>query len=292
MRNRKRPGRTARTVNVLPHNPNFIATEDFEISTTEGVLTVEEGDKIRIVDIEGCSTVEAVDDEGSLIQLSITEPYEEDYLRCLESINNFNQSIMSLEEACMNQDISTGDLVRKYSEARNEGGFQIYELVRASDLDEKLGIISDTSPTSRKSRFEMAGEDYGLGETYDDYDEYDEMGGYDDDDEHLRPYMTTSPEGDMDSSWSHMEDDDDMDDYDDMDDDDMDEATYKVKKVVKGGKVVKRKVRVSGRAKKLSPKQKAVLKKARRKAHTGAAKKARAKSMKVRKSRLRRSRTK
>lgn len=56
------------------------------------------------------------------------------------------------------------------------------------------------------------------------------------------------------------------------------------KKVVRGGKVVKVKVR-RGRKKKLSSKQKAALKKARRKASTPAAKKKRAKSAKVRKAR-------
>lgn len=51
--------------------------------------------------------------------------------------------------------------------------------------------------------------------------------------------------------------------------------------VVRGGKKVKKTVRTV--KKRMSPKQKAALAKARRKSHTGAAKKARAKSLKARK---------
>ena len=56
-----------------------------------------------------------------------------------------------------------------------------------------------------------------------------------------------------------------------------------VKVVVRDGKVLKKKV---GKKKKQTAKQKAALAKARKKAHTGAAQKARAKSLKVRKSRV------
>ena len=61
-------------------------------------------------------------------------------------------------------------------------------------------------------------------------------------------------------------------------------ARYRIKKQVRGGKVVRRKVNV-GRAKRLTPKQKAALKKARRYTNRSAAKRKRARSSKIRKSR-------
>lgn len=60
------------------------------------------------------------------------------------------------------------------------------------------------------------------------------------------------------------------------------EATYKKRKMVRDGKVILGKKRVSGRIK-LSAAQRAGLKKARRKANTAAAKQHRKKSMKIRK---------
>lgn len=62
------------------------------------------------------------------------------------------------------------------------------------------------------------------------------------------------------------------------------EAAFKKVKVIRGGKVVIKKKRISGKAR-LSAAQKAGLKKARRKANTSAAKLARRKAMKIRKSR-------
>ena len=62
------------------------------------------------------------------------------------------------------------------------------------------------------------------------------------------------------------------------------EAAYKKRKVVRDGKVVVVRKRVSGKIR-LSAAQKAGLRKARRKAHTGAAKLARRKSMRIRKRR-------
>lgn len=59
------------------------------------------------------------------------------------------------------------------------------------------------------------------------------------------------------------------------------EATYKRRKVVRDGKVQVIRKRISGKVR-LSAAQKAALKKARRKAHTGAAKLARRKSMRIR----------
>lgn len=56
----------------------------------------------------------------------------------------------------------------------------------------------------------------------------------------------------------------------------------KFKIIIRDGKKIKKKIRI-GRKKKRSPKQKAALKKAQRKAHTGSAAKKRAKSMKKRK---------
>jgi hypothetical protein len=84
---------------------------------------------------------------------------------------------------------------------------------------------------------------------------------------------------------------------DDVDDDDDDivtafatsgneilEAAYKRVKVVRDGKVVFKRKRIGGKVR-LSAKQRIALKKARRRAHTGAAKKAMRKAMKIRKSR-------
>ncbi len=62
------------------------------------------------------------------------------------------------------------------------------------------------------------------------------------------------------------------------------EAAYKNVKVVKNGKVVIKKKRVSGRGSKRSPKQKAALKKARRRANSSAARMKRAKTNRLRKS--------
>jgi len=67
-------------------------------------------------------------------------------------------------------------------------------------------------------------------------------------------------------------------------DDTILEAAYRRVKVIKNGKVVFRKKRI-GKPKRLSAKQRAALKKARRKANTGAARKARQKAMRIRKSR-------
>lgn len=67
-------------------------------------------------------------------------------------------------------------------------------------------------------------------------------------------------------------------------DDEILEAAYKRVKTIKNGRVVFKKKRI-GKAKKMSAKQRAGLKKARRKANTGAARRNRKKSMKIRKSR-------
>ena len=62
-------------------------------------------------------------------------------------------------------------------------------------------------------------------------------------------------------------------------------ARYKVRKVVRGGKVMRKKLNV-GKPKRLNPKQKQALKKARRKANTSTAARKRARSSKIRKSRV------
>ena len=67
-------------------------------------------------------------------------------------------------------------------------------------------------------------------------------------------------------------------------DDGIMEAAYRRVKVVKDGKIVFKKKRI-GKPKRMTAKQRAALKKARRKANTGAARKAREKAMRLRKSR-------
>jgi len=67
-------------------------------------------------------------------------------------------------------------------------------------------------------------------------------------------------------------------------DDEILEAAYKRVKVVKNGRVVFKKKRI-GKPKRMSAKQRAALKKARKKANTGAARKNRKKAMRIRKSR-------
>ena len=62
-------------------------------------------------------------------------------------------------------------------------------------------------------------------------------------------------------------------------------ARYKVKRVVRGGKVIRKKMNV-GRKRRLTSQQKSSLRKARRKAQTSMAKRKRAKSSKIRKSRV------
>ena len=70
-----------------------------------------------------------------------------------------------------------------------------------------------------------------------------------------------------------------------LNDPELDEGRMVVKKVVRGGKVLRKKVNV-GKKKRLNPKQKMALKKARKKAHKPGAKRARKKSNVIRKRRV------
>ena len=71
-----------------------------------------------------------------------------------------------------------------------------------------------------------------------------------------------------------------------LNDPELDETRKVMKRVVKKGKVIRKKVNV-GRRKRLTPKQKMALKKARKKAHKPGAERARKKSNIVRKRRVR-----
>lgn len=85
---------------------------------------------------------------------------------------------------------------------------------------------------------------------------------------------------DEDEDGEDIEEDDDEEDMPDEDDEDDEEVDEKVKKVVRDGKVVKKKVPTHKVI--LNAKQKAALMKARKKAHTASANRARKKSNKVR----------
>ena len=70
-----------------------------------------------------------------------------------------------------------------------------------------------------------------------------------------------------------------------LQDSELDEVRKVTKRVVRGGKVLRKKVNV-GKKKRLNPKQRMALKKARRKAHKPQAQRARKKSNLIRKRRV------